>query len=166
MKAGGRGSGLTCASRRIESGVTPSTQPTRSRQVSLCRLARAPTPLLLSLQQAAVKFSSFGSLYDSIACHFNNLQLIFLRIAIIQLWPQTRRFQALEELQPQAVYMVAMAALQRAEDINKHVCLASVTVIHHHSATHSLCNTVQRGQAKDTAKGVKRTCRGVVRWHL
>lgn len=39
----------------MAAGVTASTQPTRSRLVRLGKLAKLPTPLLLSLQHASVR---------------------------------------------------------------------------------------------------------------
>ena len=46
----------------MASGVTPSTHPTRSRQVNPGKVPSPPIPLLLSLQQATVRSSSCVSL--------------------------------------------------------------------------------------------------------
>lgn len=47
----------------MASGVTPSTHPTRSKLVSPDKRPSAPTPLLLSLQQASVRSSSCLNLH-------------------------------------------------------------------------------------------------------
>jgi hypothetical protein len=52
----------------MASGVTPSTHPTRSKLVSPDKRPSAPTPLLLSLQQASVRSSSCLNLHQYWLC--------------------------------------------------------------------------------------------------